>query len=400
MRSLATRGRTLILGGIALVGLVLFGYLIGSGFEGLYGTRVQAATAEELAAVNSSTVPAIWSNGIRLNGIRLNGIRLNGIRLNGIRLNGIRLNGIRLNGIRLNGIRLNGIRLNGIRLNGIRLNGIQLPDSSVVDNGLTRVSGLDLSNGVQSDPYIGTIDLRNDASLDGITGPYFYARKNSVLEAWIDQDPAETQLFLRYLVECALPEGVSVRLKYKDSTNLLGTGAGNLGTSLQIGQMSINDQEKVSSCLLARTSATGKHMDIDLVGPYTGLFATHADPKRFNLREAAYYGNLFASPIEAYIWLPDQVQARPCTSEGDCGVLQPVGLIASKLYGASANARAGECFVTGAETPGTLNPQEARFGKDKLVSLRYCTNPITGRTYTNVMTVFVPGSVSASFGPN
>src|SRR5437762_2666689 len=121
MISSATRGRTLILGGIALVGLVLLGYLIGSGFEGFHGTRVLAATAEELAAVNNSASPAIWSNGIRLNGIRLNGIRLNGIRLNGIRLNGI--------------------RLNGIRLNGIRLNGIQSPTRSVADNGLTRVRG-------------------------------------------------------------------------------------------------------------------------------------------------------------------------------------------------------------------------------------------------------------------
>jgi len=363
MRSSATRSRTIIPRGIALVGLVLFGYLISSGLKGFYGTRIQAATAEELAAVNNSAAPAIWSNGIRLNGIRLNGIRLNGIRLN------------------------------GIRLNGIRLNGIQLPDSSVADNGLTRVSGLDLSNGVQYDPYIGMIDLRNNARLDGITGPYFYAQQNSVLEAWIDQDPAEAQLFLQYMVECTLPEGVSVRLKYKGSTTLLGTGAGNLGPSLQIGQMSLNDQEKVSSCLLARTSATGKHMDIDLVGPYTGLFATHTDPKRFNVREATYFGNLFASPIEAYIWLPDQVQARPCTSDGDCGVLQPVGLIAGKMYGASANTLAGECFVTGTEVPGTLNPQEARFGKDKLIPLSFCKNPVSGRTYTNVMTVFVQGPV-------
>jgi len=351
IRLSGTRSRALLLSGIALLGgLVLLGHQIGGGFGSYPSTRASAIATTDLAAVSSSPSPASWTNGIRLNGIRLNGIRLS--------------------------------------------------NSVTADNGLTRVSGLDLSNGVQSDPYIGTIDLRNDARLDGITGPYFYARKNSVLKAWIDQDPAGAQLFLRDMVECALPEGVSVRLKYKGSTNLLGTGAGNLGTSLQIGQMSINDQEKVSSCLLARTSATGKHMQIDMVGPYGGLFATHENPQKFNVREAAYYGNLFASPIEAYIWLPDQVQARPCTNDGDCGVLQPVGLIAGKLYGASADAQAGECFVTGAEVPGTLNPQEARFGKDKLVSLSFCTNPITGRTYTNVMTVFVPGSVSARFGPN
>ena len=101
---------------------------------------------------------------------------------------------------------------------------------------------------------------------------YFYAPKDSLLDDWIDQDPDEVQMFFRYMVECALPEGVNVRLKYKDATSLLGTGFGNLGASLQAGQMSVEDQEKVSSCLLARASATGKHMEIDLVGPYPGLF--------------------------------------------------------------------------------------------------------------------------------
>ena len=50
MLSSATRSRILILGGIALLGLVLLGYLIGNGFEGFRGTRVLAATAEEFGA--------------------------------------------------------------------------------------------------------------------------------------------------------------------------------------------------------------------------------------------------------------------------------------------------------------------------------------------------------------
>ena len=62
---------------------------------------------------------------------------------------------------------------------------------------------------------------------------------------------------------------------------------------------------------------------------------------------------------------------------------------AGALYGAtvSAEERAIECFVTGAETTGTLDPAEARYGKENLVPLRSCTDPRTGRTYTNVLTV-------------
>ena len=44
MLSSATRDSASILGGIALLGLVLLGYLISSGSEGFRGTRVLAAT--------------------------------------------------------------------------------------------------------------------------------------------------------------------------------------------------------------------------------------------------------------------------------------------------------------------------------------------------------------------
>ena len=44
MLSSAIRGRALILGGIAVLGLVVLGYLIGSGFEGFRGPRANAGT--------------------------------------------------------------------------------------------------------------------------------------------------------------------------------------------------------------------------------------------------------------------------------------------------------------------------------------------------------------------
>ena len=141
--------------------------------------RASATATEELVAVDNSASPAIWTNGARFNGARYNGARFNGSRFNGARYNGARFNGARFNGARFNGSRYNGARFNGAdstalvqrrRYNGARFNGSSLNGPVVADNGFTRVSGLDLSNGVQSDPYLGTIDLRNDARLDGITG--------------------------------------------------------------------------------------------------------------------------------------------------------------------------------------------------------------------------------------
>ena len=152
--------------------------------------------------------------------------------------------------------------------------------------------------------------------------------------------------------------------------------------------MTTGDQERVSSCLLARTNATGTTLDIDLLGPYRG-FERPYDPKVFKVREAAYYGNLFVSPIEAFVWFPDRVMPRTCDRDGDCGVLQPVGAYARMMYSHPDAGREweGECFVTGSEPSGAVNAREQRYGAEKLVALNFCTSGATGKTYRHVMTV-------------
>ena len=255
-------------------------------------------------------------------------------------------------------------------------------------NDVTRLDGLDLGNGRQADAWIGIVDLRSQAILDGATGAHLYATGGSSLERWIDADPPQRKRFLRYLVECALPDGMNVRLKYRGRTEIIGRGVGNLGPSLQAGAMTTGDQERVSSCLLARTNANGATLEIDLLAPYRG-FERPYDPKTFKVREAAYYGNLFVSPIEAFVWFPDRVAPRTCSGDGDCGVLQPVGAYARMIYHRADAGRewAGECFVTGTERSGVVNASEARYGADKLVALNFCTSAATGKTYRHVMTV-------------
>jgi hypothetical protein len=72
--------------------------------------------------------------------------------------------------------------------------------------------------------------------------------------------------------------------------------------------MTTLDQERVSSCLLARTNAKGETIDLDLLGSYPG-FEYPSDPMVFKVREGAYYGNLFVSPIEAFVWFSDRATA-------------------------------------------------------------------------------------------
>ena len=128
-----------------------------------------------------------------------------------------------------------------------------------------------------------------------------------------DLDPVQRTRFLRYLVECALPSGTSVRLKYRGRTEVIGTGVANLGPSLQAGVMTTGDQERVSSCLLARTNATGTTLDIDLLGPYRG-FDRPYDPKVFKVREAAVLRESVRQPDRGLRMVPgpgDAADVRP-----------------------------------------------------------------------------------------
>ena len=230
-------------------------------------------------------------------------------------------------------------------------------------------------------------------------GPYFDATTGSRLEQWLATDPHERKLLLRYFVECALPTDTSVRLKVDGATEIIGRGVGNLGPSLRRGRMSVADQEKVSACLLARTNATGKKVELDLLGRDPG-FEKPSDPAVFSVREAAYYGNLFADPNEAFVWLPSRIVPRPCTSAGDCGVLQPVGINARLMFAPTRKAldRQGECFVTGSEARGSMDRGQLRYGNEKLVPFAYCENAISGKRYVHVITVLIKRGVAPTIG--
>ena len=140
----------------------------------------------------------------------------------------------------------------------------------------------------------------------------------------------------------------------------------------------------------------GKKVALDLIGRYPG-FEKPSDPAVFSVREAAYYGNVFADRVEAFVWLPGRVLPRPCTAAGDCGALQPVGINARRLFDANRRAldRRGECFVTGSEERGSIGPSQLRYGNEKLVPLAYCENPVTGKRYVHVMTVLTMQGVGA-----
>src|SRR5262249_22153617 len=118
--------------------------------------------------------------------------------------------------------------------NGIFLsNGLNLSNGFVLSNGIALSNGLNLSNGLQ---FSNGIALSNGINPpDGVAGPYIFPSycsnsttqcvgnscatvsscTNSDLTKWIDSNPTGSLKILKYIVSCALPSGVTVRVNYR-----------------------------------------------------------------------------------------------------------------------------------------------------------------------------------------
>jgi hypothetical protein len=215
---------------------------------------------------------------------------------------GIALNGIALNGIALNGIALNGIALNGIALNGIALNGVDPAGSD--NNGLAPGEG---SNGL----------AMNGLGAAGFAAPEF--------AAWFAKDPPYSDMVMKYVARCALPENGT--LAYTDGAS--GTAyqwAGTLGlTPVWASGEAIptGEQETFSACLAAHVNGLGRHVQISIRGYLaagTAIPVTEAEAATFGFHEAVFVGNVFDGTgvgvaLEADSFDPAVTTPRGCAAE-------------------------------------------------------------------------------------
>lgn len=128
-----------------------------------------------------------------------------------------------------------------------------------------------------------------------------------------------------YLMQCALPAGDSIS-KVVDGQMLVFDGYLGLAPEWKNGACDEDCQQWVSACLLARTNVSGQSVDLWVAAdhPSVGL-GLSAD---YPLREATFYGNVFASlPTQYFCRGSDDAQVaaiangRTCTGDSpeDCG---------------------------------------------------------------------------------
>lgn len=108
---------------------------------------------------------------------------------------------------------------------------------------------------------------------------------------WLADEDNDGVVAIRYMIECALYEGQSVKKNYQGHSV---TFHGRLGLAPQWRNSACdpNCQRWVSACLMARTNPIGQTTDIWLQGDHPAL-GFGEDPELPNY-EGSYYGNIFA----------------------------------------------------------------------------------------------------------
>jgi hypothetical protein len=161
-----------------------------------------------------------------------------------------------------------------------------------------------INNGL-SDPEVGGIDpahpLDTGAGLDG-----------AVLD---DPDRLATA---KYVVECALPEGVTLT-KSVEGVPTDFHGALGLAPEWEDEECDQDCQEWVTACLLARTNVSEQAVELHLAGDHLALGTELS--LEFPIYEASFFGNLFADEDAQYMCrglvlgpLLAQLQGRTCSS--------------------------------------------------------------------------------------
>jgi hypothetical protein len=118
--------------------------------------------------------------------------------------------------------------------------------------------------------------------------------------------------FLKYVVGCALPAGAHLNLALGgqtygfDGAIGLSPAWGNAG-----GRCDAGCRGWVSACVLSRLNYLGETVSISLRGSRSELSSSVAERQAYPRREAAYYGDVFASPQVRLGCLPISAPGDP-----------------------------------------------------------------------------------------
>ncbi len=139
------------------------------------------------------------------------------------------------------------------------------------------------------------------------------------------RDPLSREFF-KYVVSCALDEGQHIAMSI-DGTKYTFDGSLGLAPEWARSRCDVSCQRWVSACVLARVDFLGVKKEISIRGDNDALRPDWHEMHDYPVREAAYFGNLFADGKPRFLCLsPDQTNdERVCGPSLATCPMKPVG---------------------------------------------------------------------------
>jgi hypothetical protein len=216
------------------------------------------------------------------------------------------------------------------RVLGFGLLAVWAADCGGGEAGVEEVSGAALSaNALSANALSANALSANALSANALSANALSANALSAnaLTATALKDPLARE-FLKYVVSCALPDDQVIKMTIDGSTYSF---PGSLGMEPQWGEpggsCDVSCQRWITACVLARVDFLGVERPISVRGMNKGLKTTGHEAKDFPVREATYFGNVFAPGKPLYACLsPDKTtDTRVCGDSMKNCPMQVVG---------------------------------------------------------------------------
>lgn len=177
----------------------------------------------------------------------------------------------------------------------------------------------------------------NGLAFNGLAfnGLAFNGLSSAAFSAWFAQNPQQADLFMKYLVRCAVPVGQS-RTYVNGSKTYVWPGGLGLAPAWSSGApATVEEQQTVSACLGALVNKYGRSVLLSVLGTTAQgqvIPTTAAELSSYTQREGCFFGNLFTGEglfvgNDQGLLALSQSSLRACALEGSnaCPPLTYIG---------------------------------------------------------------------------
>jgi hypothetical protein len=188
----------------------------------------------------------------------------------------------------------------------------------------SRTQELSSHNGVSANGLSANGLSANGLSANGLSANGLSA---AAFASWFTQNPSDADMLMTYVVRCAVPAGQS-RSFTNPRNGRTYTWQGGLGLAPDWASghsINHNEQQVVTSCLLAHVNRFGRHINISVLGLNAWGHAipfTFGELALYDVREACFFGNLF-TPNSLFFGVDQSVSDESRYVTRACGALEP-----------------------------------------------------------------------------